>query len=70
MPVTIRVKSRNSAVRTQREGTAQRVLDQFGDRIPNYPMLAFFDDEDCEWLKEEHGIANRGFYTPIIEDGS
>lgn len=65
MPVRLKVKSDDPAVRAQREAAAQRVLDYFGDSLPPSRLLCFLDDDDPPILRGEHGPANRGLYGPI-----
>jgi hypothetical protein len=61
----VEVKSWDDAVRVKRQATAQRVVNEFGDRLPNLRLLAFFDDEDWSYFRYELGPSNRGLYTPI-----
>jgi hypothetical protein len=68
MPVTVKVKSTDAAFKARREGTAERVITHFGNRLPNPQLLCFFDDNDWQPFKEYAGEANRGFYTPIKEN--
>lgn len=66
MAVTIKVKSQHdAAVKARRELAAQRVLQTFGDDLPDLKLLAFFDDEDPFDLRQGLGPANRGFYGPV-----
>jgi hypothetical protein len=65
MPVTLRVKSEDSTLRTQRETIAQRVLARFLDFLPASRLLCFLDDVDSSTLKRAFGAANRGLYGPI-----
>jgi hypothetical protein len=66
MPATLKVKSVDAAVRTQREATAKRVLDYFGSCLPPSRLLCFLDDDDPPDLRREFGPANRGVYGPIV----
>jgi hypothetical protein len=69
MPPTVKVKASDSRVKKQREEITQRVLDQFGDSLPDCRLLCFFDDEDCQDLKLATGLgaANRAFHTLISD---
>jgi hypothetical protein len=67
MPPTINAKADDDAVKAQREKTAQRVIEQFGNQLPDRRLLCFFDDNDCQALKDCLGVANRGFYAPVKE---
>jgi hypothetical protein len=67
MPPKIEVKSHDDAVKASREAVAQRVVDEFGNGLPDLRLLAFFDDEDWKSFKDHAGKENRGFYTPIKE---
>jgi len=66
MPVTLAVKSSDDVVKTRREAAAQRVVAYFGGQLPNRRLLCFLDDEEWQTLKDQYGIANRGFYSPRI----
>jgi hypothetical protein len=55
MPVTLHAKSDDAAVRHQREATAQRVIDYFGDRLPPTRLLCFLDDNNSGRLRSERG---------------
>src|SRR5271155_1028330 len=66
MPVKVEVKAQNDPiVKGKRELTAQNVLQKFGNELPELKLLAFFDDEDPDYLRQNLGPANRGFYGPI-----
>jgi hypothetical protein len=67
MPLTVKVKSADVAVKADREATAKRVITRFGNRLPNARLLCFFDDNNWQPFKEYAGAANRGFYTPVKE---
>jgi len=41
MQPTVKVKSEDAAVRSQREAAAQRVLDAFGNELPQTSLLCF-----------------------------
>jgi hypothetical protein len=60
LPITLVVKSDDSAVKEQRESTARRVIDYFGDGLPPTKLLCFLDDNIPLNLTEE-----RGLYMPI-----
>jgi hypothetical protein len=62
------VKSNDDAVRARRQALAKRVVDEFGNGLPDLRLLAFFDDEDWQPFKDHAGKENRGFYTPIKEE--
>src|SRR5260370_10622927 len=68
MTVTVNVKSYDAVVKAKREVAAQRVVQEFGSRLPNLRLLAFLDDEDWHELKLEYGTASRGYYWPIKEN--
>jgi hypothetical protein len=61
----IEVKSYDGAVKANRQAAAQRVVDEFGNGLPDLRLLAFFDDEDWNYFRDELGASNRGLYTPI-----
>src|ERR1700676_3002093 len=67
MPPTLKVKASDSQVKTQREAEGQRVLDLFGDSLPDCRLFCFFDDEDCQEFKAIMGEGNRGFHRPISD---
>lgn len=62
MPPTVKVKSSDEATRLNREEAAQRVVGYFGNRLPDLPLLCFFDDEDWPEYKGPGMAANRGIY--------
>jgi hypothetical protein len=70
MAVTVEVKSHDTAVKERREGLTRSVLAEFGEKLPELRLLAFFDD--CDWaeIKSSWGVGsdNRGFYTAIKEN--
>lgn len=68
MSTIVKVESHDPAVRVQRETVAQRVLTQFGDRLPDLRLLCFLDKEDWQPFRDYAGEANRGFYTPLKQD--
>ncbi len=68
MPPFVKVKASDSAVKKQREDDARRVLDEFGDLLPDCRLLCFFDDEDCQEFKLIMGQGNRAFHTPITDN--
>jgi hypothetical protein len=59
MPPTVKV------MKARREAAAQRVLAEFGNRLPDLKLLCFFDDQDSDEFKKCFGQANRGFYAAI-----
>jgi hypothetical protein len=65
MPITLKVKAENAAVRAQRRAAAQRVLNYFGGSLPRSRLLCFLDDDNPLTLRGERGSANRGLYGPI-----
>src|ERR1039458_4847042 len=69
MPVTIRVKTHDAAVKAERSDLAQRVLSQPAFQPPlNLRLLAFFDDEDPGCFKDKYGPENRGFFCPQTQE--
>jgi hypothetical protein len=68
MAATVWVKSENVAIRAHRKAAAQRVLDHFGNQLPDRRLLCFLDDVDCLSFKDVcvFGKANRGLYAPIM----
>lgn len=68
MPVTLKVKADDPAVKAQRKAAARRVLDYFGSCLPPSRLLCFLDDDDPPGIKGERGNANRGLYGPIHDD--
>jgi hypothetical protein len=65
MPVTLRAKSQDTALRAKREAIAQRVLARFADYLPTSRLLCFLDDDDSPGLKLTFGATNRGLYGPV-----
>jgi hypothetical protein len=65
LPVTLKVKSEDAAVKTQREVVAQHVIWYLGLCLPEARLLCFLEDEDPYMLRVELGPANRGLYGPI-----
>jgi hypothetical protein len=67
MTVSLEVKSSNPGVRAERKSAALRVLQEFADRLPEFRLVAFFDDYDWEEIKLPWNLGpeNRGFYTAI-----
>jgi len=65
VPVTLKVKSGNAALRALRQAAAERVLDYFDGCLPSSRLLCFLDDGDPPILKQVFGVANRGVYGPI-----
>jgi hypothetical protein len=61
------VKSNDVAVSARRDTKAQSVITHFGNQIPDFRLLCFFDDGDWQPFKDEYGAANRGFYAPLTE---
>jgi hypothetical protein len=68
MTVTIAVQSYDSDVKAKREAVASRVVQAFASKLPDMNLLAFFDDEDWEVIRNQYGPDNRGGYFPIIRD--
>jgi hypothetical protein len=68
--VVLKVKSADAALRARREAAAKRVLDAFGDELPQTSLLCFLDDEDWQTLKDEAGASNRGLYTDLRRGGA
>lgn len=62
MPPAIKVKSSDTAIRKDREEAAYRVIVRFGERLPDFRLLCFFDDEDWPVLRGRGMAANRGAY--------
>ena len=62
---TIKIKSDDVTAKARREAAAQRVIAHFDNQLPNTRLLCFFDDEDCEAVKEEVGEANRGLFMRV-----
>ena len=65
MPVTLRVKTEDAAVKTRREAVANRVISCFAGCLPDSRLLCFLDDEDPSTVRGDRGPANRGLYGPI-----
>ena len=66
--IRVVVKSSDPAVNDQRKRAAQRVLDHLTERLPEYNLLCFLDDEDWIAFKHDLGAANRGLYAPLREN--
>jgi hypothetical protein len=69
MAVKVEVRAPDPVVKARREAAAQRVMQAFEGKLPNLKLLAFFDDEDQADFRRKQGLANRGLYRPIKEDG-
>jgi hypothetical protein len=67
MAVKVEVKALDVAVKMRRELAAQRVLQKFGSGLPDLELLAFFDDDNNDVIKQNYGFANLGYYRPIKE---
>lgn len=65
MSITVRVNTVDDALREERTSAAWRVMSNFSDKLVQSSLLCFLDNEDWQALKEQAGIANRGFYAPI-----
>jgi len=52
-----------STVTKHREAAAQRVIDAYGDKLPEARLLCFFDDQD--WPKFKSNEATRGLYWRV-----
>ena len=58
--MTLYVKCADPTIRKYREDICQSVLRYF-PLAPSDPRLfCFIDDEDCQWLRQKFGLANRG----------
>src|SRR5712692_6363740 len=68
MPVTLKVRSDNAAIKANRAAAAQRVIQYFGELPPEYRLLCFLDDEDWVGFKRDYGAANRGLYAPLKQN--
>jgi len=64
MPPTVKVESHDAPTKAWQKEAAKRVIDHFGNQLPNRSLLCFFDDQDWPDLKEARGEAIRGFYKP------
>jgi hypothetical protein len=64
LPLVINVKSTDDAIRAKREDLAHRVVKQFGASLPGSKLLAFFDDQDVQQIRQEFPPPNRGFFAP------
>jgi hypothetical protein len=63
MPPSIIVKSAYDVIRKERSELAQRVVAQFGEVLPDFPVLCFFDDQDWPALRGPGMEGNRGVFT-------
>ena len=52
LSTTVKVESSDAALVMQRETVAQRVLTQFGDRLPDLRLLCFLDKEDWQPFRD------------------
>lgn len=68
MSILLKVRSYDPAIERERRDIGESVVREFGDGLPDLRLLVFFDDQDCEALKQEIGKANRGFYKPLKPD--
>src|SRR6266478_1626327 len=68
MALKICVKSTDEDQKRARRVSAERVVAEFGNVVPDKRLLCFFDDEDCQVFKNFAGNANRGFCI-VINDG-
>jgi hypothetical protein len=69
MPATVTVKSSDDAVRKHREELAHRVIAQFGDSLPDSPLLCYLDDEDWPAFRGPGMAANRGVRRDAFAHG-
>jgi hypothetical protein len=68
MPVKIEVKTRDAAIKDERNKLAERVLKVSAFQPPiDMRLLAFFDDEDAVFLKQIFGSENRGLFSPTAD---
>src|SRR5437016_14653919 len=65
MALKICVKSTDEYQKQARRASAERVVAEFGNAVPDKRLLCFFDDEDWQGFKNLAGNANRGFCTVI-----
>ena len=63
MPIKIHVKSTDPVLKARREATVDRVTNEFKKWLPDCNLLCFFDDEDCQALRNESGQSNRGVFA-------
>lgn len=69
MPVKIEVKTRNPAIKDERNKLAERVLGVSAFQPPvDMRLLAVFDDEDAGCFRNEFGLENRGVFFPTTDD--
>jgi hypothetical protein len=68
-PWKVIVKSTDTTVQAQRKAAAERVIADFGNRLPSQQLLCFFDDKDFHELKQDVGKENRGLYSTIKVNG-
>ena len=66
MPLSVKVKSDDVPTKARRKEAADRVIDRFGNQLPDLRLLCFFDDEDCTYLNQEWGEAFRGVYLSVL----
>jgi hypothetical protein len=67
MPHTVKVKTPDVTVKQEREDQAQKVIEAFGQSLPDVRLLCFFDDEECAHFKHEMGKDNRAFHRSISD---
>ena len=69
MAITVKVRSEDPTLRTQRKAAAKRVVDYFGSCLPtSYRLLCFLDDTDWIAFKQDYGAANRALYAPLKQN--
>jgi len=71
MQPNIIVASNDVDVAMTRDALARRVVAHFGSSLPESTLLCLFDGTDWQALRNERGVANRGFYVwakPYTED--
>jgi hypothetical protein len=69
MPAKIEVKTRDAAIKDERNKLADRVLKVSAFQPPiDMRLLAFFDDEDAGCFKNEFGSENRGGFFPTKDE--
>jgi hypothetical protein len=66
MRPTVKVKPDDITIKARREAAADRVIDHFENQLPSLRLLCFFDDQDCTYLKQIAGEANRGVYLSVL----
>lgn len=65
MPIVVEVKHPDLREKLARQADALRVIGRLGSLPAGLRLLAFFDDTDAAFFRNELGEQNRGFFKPL-----